>query len=78
MIVLRETLFVSPLLAEIPPIFPSVHITVAGCDGLRDEGIAYALKSRDAGVDTQLEIVPGAAHGLTLSPTTHIGKAILP
>lgn len=62
------------MLAEVPPIFPSVHITVASCDGLRDEGIAHALELRDGGVDAQLEIVPGAPHGLTLSPTTHVAK----
>ena len=66
--------YVSLFRAEVPANFPSVHITAAGCDGLRDEGIAYALKLRDAGVDAQLEIVPGAPHELTLSPTANISK----
>jgi acetyl esterase/lipase len=74
MTALRETCMSPPLLAEVPPIFPSVDIPVAGSDGLRDEGISYTLKLRDGGVDAQLEIVPGAPHGLTLSPTTHAAR----
>lgn len=45
---------------------------MAGCDGLRDEGIAYALALRNAGIDTQLEIVPGVGHGINASPKTHV------
>jgi len=49
---------------------PPVHIIAAGCDALRDEGIAYALYLRNAGIDTQLEIVPGVPHGINVSPKT--------
>ena len=42
-----------------------MHVVVAGADVLRDEGIAYAVMYRNTGSDVQLEIIPGAPHGLT-------------
>jgi acetyl esterase/lipase len=63
------------MLAVKPPQnHPPVHVTVAGRDGLRDEGIAYALHLRDAGIDTQLEIIPGVPHGITVPTTTHAAR----
>ena len=41
------------------------HTTVAGCDVLRDQGIAYALRLRDQRVDSTLQILPGVSHGFT-------------
>jgi acetyl esterase/lipase len=58
------------LLSHPPKNHPPVHIAAAGCDGLRDEGIAYALHLRNAGLDAQLEIIPGVAHGINVSPKT--------
>jgi acetyl esterase/lipase len=58
------------LLSKPPKNHPPTHITVAGCDGLRDEGIAYALHLRNAGIDMQLEVVPGVPHGINVSPKT--------
>jgi len=57
----------SVLLAQVPENHPSTHVTVAGCDGLRDQGIAYSLLLRNAGIDTQLEIIPGVPHGINVS-----------
>lgn len=31
---------------------------------------AYALHLRNAGVDAQLEVIPGVPHGINLSPDT--------
>jgi len=62
--------YASVLLSEPSENHPPVHITVAGCDALRDEGIAYALLLRNAGIDTQLEIIPGIPHGINVSPAT--------
>ncbi|KAJ4862654.1 alpha/beta hydrolase fold domain-containing protein [Trichoderma breve] len=62
--------YASVLKTEVPTNHPPCHITVAGRDGLRDEGIAYALHLRNAGIDTQLEIVPGVPHGITFPTTT--------
>jgi len=57
---------VSPLLSPSLPLHhPPTHITVAGCDILCDQGIAYAMRLRDAGIDTALEVVPGVPHVFT-------------
>lgn len=61
---------VSVLLATPKSNHPPVHITVAGLDSLRDQGIAYYLKLRNTGIDSQLELVPGLPHGINLSPKT--------
>ncbi|KIE00043.1 alpha/beta hydrolase domain-containing protein, partial [Metarhizium majus ARSEF 297] len=65
---------VSVLSADIPANHPPVHVTVAGRDFLRDEGIAYSLRIRDAGIDSQLDVVPGVPHGLLFPPTTHVAR----
>lgn len=39
------------------------HVVVAGFDPLRDEGLAYAARLRDAGVDVSTQLAPGALHG---------------
>lgn len=66
--------YASVLLSKPQKNHPPVHVTVAGCDGLRDEGILYAIQLRDAGIDTQLEIVTGVPHGINLSPTTNVAR----
>lgn len=38
-------------------------ISVAQCDVLRDDGVAYANRLRDAGVEVMFQEVPGALHG---------------
>ena len=66
------------VLQSIPPAtHPSVHITVAGRDTLRDEGIAYAMHLRNHGVDTQLEIIPGVPHEIELATSTHANRQYL-
>ncbi|KAH6668411.1 alpha/beta hydrolase domain-containing protein [Halenospora varia] len=64
----------SVLLATPPPNHSPLHITVGGTDGLRDEGIAYALLLRNAGIDAQLEIIPGVPHGITVSPSAFVAQ----
>lgn len=66
--------YASVFLATPSKTHPPTHVTVCGVDVLRDEGIAYAMKLRDAGIDTQLEIVPGVPHGLNVSPKAHVAK----
>lgn len=46
-------------LSGLPPTF----ITVGSIELFHDEDVAYAHRLRDAGVDTTLDIVPGAPHG---------------
>ncbi|CAK7236177.1 hypothetical protein SEUCBS140593_009531 [Sporothrix eucalyptigena] len=66
--------YFAPLLAAPPANHCPLHIVVAGVDVLRDEGIAYAMQYRDAGIDTQLEIVPGAPHGLLVANTAWVSR----
>ncbi|KIX04741.1 uncharacterized protein Z518_05611 [Rhinocladiella mackenziei CBS 650.93] len=42
------------------------HITVAGMDPLCNQGIEYAVRLQEVGVDAQLEIVPGVPHDFTM------------
>lgn len=51
-----------------------MYVVVAGADVIRDEGIAYALMYRNTGTDVQLEIIPGAPHGLTVAAKAWVSK----
>jgi acetyl esterase/lipase len=66
--------YASVLLAPAPLNHPPTHITVGGVDEIRDEGIAYAMHLRNAGIDTQLEIIPGIPHGINVPVTTHAAR----
>lgn len=73
----RENLsnpYLSPLLSAPAPNHCPLHVVVAAVDVLRDEGIAYALAYRDAGIDVQLEIVPGAPHGMLAAVDAWVSK----
>lgn len=52
----------------------AIHITVAGCDFLCDQGIAYAVKLRDAGIHSTLEIIPGVPHGFVWAVASNATK----
>ena len=51
----------SPLFGELDGIAPAV-LLVAGFDVLRDEGIEYAQKLKQAGIDTELKVYQSLAH----------------
>lgn len=53
----------SPIKREDLSGLPTAYVVTAGYDPLRDEGIAYADKLRDAGVSVTHENVAGANHG---------------
>lgn len=51
----------SPLRGDVTG-HPPAHVALSGFDVLRDEGLAYAQKLRDAGVPTTLQLVEGHIH----------------
>lgn len=65
----------SPLLsdAEVLQSLPPAHIAVSGFDVLRDEGISYANRLREAGVPVTLQVVEGHIHAFVNA--TGVGKS---
>jgi acetyl esterase len=55
--------YVSPLLAENVSGVPPALIILAECDVLVDEGLKYAKKLKDAGVDVEYHVYKGMPHG---------------
>jgi acetyl esterase/lipase len=45
---------------------PDALVIVGGADGFRDENIDYALRLNQAGVPTELHVLPGAPHGVQM------------
>jgi acetyl esterase/lipase len=41
-------------------------VITGGADGFRDEDIDYALRLNQAGVPTELHVLPGAPHGVQM------------
>ena len=54
------------------------YVYVEQLDPLRDEGITYANRLMQAGVDTELHVSPGTYHGAFIFfPETDIGKRVV-
>ena len=45
---------------------PPAMVIVGGADGFRDENIVYALRLNQAGVPSELHVLPGAPHGVQM------------
>lgn len=56
---------VSPLFAPDLSDLPPALVTISGRDPLADEGLAYAARLRDAGVEVEVDEYAGVPHGFT-------------
>jgi acetyl esterase/lipase len=53
---------------------PAAYISTMEFDPLRDEGIDYALRMLQAGVQVELHSYPGTFHGSALLPTAEVSR----
>ncbi|WRZ54992.1 alpha/beta hydrolase [Streptomyces sp. NBC_01314] len=63
-----------PARAEDLTSLPPAYICVSEFDPLRDEAIAYTQRLLDAGVPTELHLVPGTVHGSHAIPGPKINE----
>lgn len=64
----RREVMASPILSRDLSGLPAAHIVVAGCDVLRDDGLAYAARLREVGVPTSLDVQHHTVHGFFATP----------
>ena len=69
--------YASPLHLESFEGLPPAYVEPAEFDCLRDEGIAYANKLRDAGIPVELNITQGTIHAFDLIKSSAITKAAM-
>jgi acetyl esterase/lipase len=53
---------------------PPAYVCVGSLDGFRDEDIAYAQRMLQAGVPTELHVLPGAPHGFEMMGDSAIAR----
>lgn len=53
---------------------PSAYVCVGALDGFRDEDIAYAQRLLQAGVPTELHVLPGVPHGFEIVGDSAISR----
>ena len=58
--------YAAPARADDLSRLPPALVIVGGADGFRDEDIQYALRLNQAGVPTELHVLPGAPHGVQM------------
>jgi acetyl esterase/lipase len=59
-------IYAAPARADDLTGLPPTLVIVGGADGFRDENIAYAMRLNQAGVPTELHVLPGAPHGVQM------------
>ncbi|MDE6259815.1 MAG: alpha/beta hydrolase fold domain-containing protein [Oscillospiraceae bacterium] len=69
--------YAAPMLAHDFSGLPPTYVEVEEFDCLHDEGAAYAQALQSAGVDVQLEDIPGTFHGFDFFSNKEVSKAIL-
>lgn len=65
---------VSPLTAMVDSRHAPTHITIAACDQLKVQDLAYAQHLRSSGVTISEEILPGVPHGFTFPLDAQVTK----
>ena len=74
----QPTATAAPLSAEDVSGAPPAIVVTAGYDPLRDEGLAYAVRLRDAGVAVEALHYPSAIHGsMWMAGALPVGRAML-
>ena len=69
--------YAAPKLARDFSDLPPAYVEVVEFDCLHDEGVAYAQALEAAGVEVQLEDVPGTFHGFDFFTDKEISKAMV-
>ena len=64
----------SPMWCDLPSALPGTYIETAEFDCLHDEGLAYAGKLKQAGVDVEINETEGTFHGYDAAIDTQIVK----
>ena len=64
--VLGSNSYLSPLIAEDLTELPSAYIVACEYDVLRDDSLLYGRRLEAAGVKTQVHLVKGGWHGMTI------------
>jgi len=77
----KETHDVSPYAAPARAVdlsdLPASYILCAGFDPLRDDGLNYAHRLKEAGVAVELHLVPSIPHGFASIPSAPISERLL-